>query len=120
MIKPRASTVEFQSVLFFGVRIWVWPFSPGLNKLTLSDAWEAEAIRAVWSEALRCTLAITKSSTYTDVKKGSFGSPFRGAFILTSVGICVGLSVSHGFTSLTCDVIQHSLLVGQLHYLPLR
>ena len=92
MVNPRASTVEFQAVFFFGVRIGVSPFSPRPNNLTSSDATESEAIRAVWSDALRCTLAMMKSSTYTDVKKGSFGPPFRGAFTLTPVGICVGTS----------------------------
>ena len=70
MVKPEESAVEFQSVLFFGVRIGVSLFSPGPNILTLSDARAAEDIRAVWSDALRCTLAITQSSTYTDVGKG--------------------------------------------------
>ena len=105
MVKPRASTVGFQSMLFFGSRIGVSPFSPGPNNITFSDAREAEAIRAVWSDALRCTLAVMKSSTYTDVKNGSFGPPLRWAFTLTPVGICVGLPVSHGFTILTCDII---------------
>ena len=49
-----------------------------------------------------------KSSTYTDVKNGSFGPPLRWAFTLTPVGICVGLPVSHGFTILTCDVVDFS------------
>ena len=105
MVNPRASTVEFQSVLFFGARIGVSPFSLGQNNLTVPDARRAKAIRAVWSDALCCTLAVMKSSTYTDVKKGSFGPPFRGAFDITPVGICVGLPVSHGFTILTCDII---------------
>ena len=62
MVNPRASPVEFQSVLFFGARIGVWRFSPVPKNLTLSDAREAEAIRAVWSDALRCTLAMMRSS----------------------------------------------------------
>ena len=90
---------------FGGARIPVSPFSPGPNNLTLSDARAAEVVRAVWSDLLRSTMAILKSSTNTDVKKGSFAPPFRGAFTLTLVGICVGLPVSNGFTILACDIV---------------
>ena len=43
---------------------------------------------------------------YADVEKTVRSAPpFRGAFPLAPVGICVGLPASHGCTILTCDII---------------
>ena len=55
-VKPNASIVVSQSVLFFGARIGVSPSAPGPNNRTWSDAREADATRAVLSLSDCCTL----------------------------------------------------------------
>ena len=46
IVKPRASILVCQFVLFLGVRIGVTPSSPGPNRRTWSDAREADTIWA--------------------------------------------------------------------------
>ena len=51
IVNPRASIVVSQFVLFLGARIGVTPSSSCLNKRTLSEANEADGIRAVVSSS---------------------------------------------------------------------
>ena len=53
MVKPRASIVVSQSVLFFGAKMGVTPVSPGPDNRTWSEASEVDAVNAVVSWAKR-------------------------------------------------------------------
>ena len=51
MVKPRASIVVFQSVLFFGAKMGETPVSPGPKNRTWSEAIDADAVNAVASSS---------------------------------------------------------------------
>lgn len=82
MVKPRASTVEYSNQCS-SAREYVFNLFH-LVRIILRYLASVMPIDAV----LCCTLVKMNSCTYTDVKNGSFGPPFRGRFTLAQVYPC--------------------------------